>query len=439
MLTKEQNELLCQVGPATPMGQLMRQYWIPALLSAEVPRSDGDPLRVRLLGESLVAFRDTNGRVGLMQANCPHRGAELWFGRNKECGLRCVYHGWKFDVDGRCVDMPNEPVESDFKDRVRAMAYRTVERAGIVWAYMGDALDLPELPAFEALSLPQDNIRLGRRYQEENYAQALEGGIDSAHASFLHSSIVPPPPGQGGLLAAARGRSKSVELHVEPLVNGLLIGARRELPDGDEYWRTNLFLMPFYTQSPGGEQGHFNAWVPMDDTHTLRVAVAWNSNLAITDEGLAETARRTGRKQALPGGFISKDDLLPATTQPGGAWRAKANKTNDYLLDREFQRTKRFSGVDGGNIGTEDLSVQESMGAIYDRTREHLGTTDVGIIQTRRLLMDSAQAWQERGVRPPGVGEPASYRVHATDFRIASGADWLAEAHDRMWRERQAR
>jgi nitrite reductase/ring-hydroxylating ferredoxin subunit len=438
MLTKEQNELLCRVGPGTPMGELMRQYWIPALLSSEVPRPDSDPLRVRLLGEDLIAFRNTNGRVGLIANNCPHRGASLFFGRNEEAGLRCVYHGWKFDVDGTCVDMPNEPAESDFKQKVRATAYPCVERAGIVWSYMGARTPPAELPAFEALDLSQDHIRLGRRYQEENYAQALEGGIDSAHASCLHSSITPPAPGQGGLLDQARRRSKSAYLSVEGLANGLLIGARRELPDGNDYWRTNLFLMPFYTQSPGGEHGHFNAWVPMDDEHTLRVAVAWNPHDAITDEGLAETARRTGRRQALPGGFISQDDLLPATTQPGGAWRARANKTNDYLLDRELQRTKRFSGVDGGNIGTEDLSVQESMGAIFDRSNEHLGTTDVGIIQTRRLLMESALAWKERQIPPPGVLEPRAYHIHATDFTLPRGEDWVAVAHERMTRERQA-
>ena len=437
MLTQEQNELLCRVGPGTPMGNLMRQYWIPALLSSEVPRPDGDPLRVRLLGEDLIAFRDTDGKVGLIQNNCPHRGASLFFGRNEEAGLRCVYHGWKFDTHGKCVDMPNEPAESDFKQKVQATAYHCVERGGIVWAFMSDVAELPELPEFEALSLSADHIRHGRRYQEENYAQALEGGIDSAHASFLHASLT-PRPGQRAPLDIARMRSRSAQLHVEPLSNGLLIGARRELPDAQDYWRTNLFLMPFYTQLPGGEHGHVNAWVPMDDETTLRISVAWNPEVAITDEGLAEVARRTGRKQGLPGGFIAKGDLLPATTQPGGAWRARANKTNDYLLDRELQRTRRFSGVDGGNIGTEDLSVQESMGRMFDRSLEHLGTTDVGIIQTRRMLIDSALALRDNGTPPPGAREATAYRIHATDFTLARGSDWIGEAHARMYKPRES-
>src|SRR5215208_4993228 len=150
MLTREENELLTRIGPGTPMGELLRQYWVPALLSEELPEPDGVPVRVTLLGEELVAFRDSEGRVGLVDAHCPHRGASLFFGRNEECGIRCVYHGWKFDVAGNCVDMPSEPAESNFKHKVHARAYPAHERNGIIWAYMGPREVPPPLPDIEA-------------------------------------------------------------------------------------------------------------------------------------------------------------------------------------------------------------------------------------------------------------------------------------------------
>ena len=146
MLKQEENDLITRVGPGTPMGNFMREYWVPAMLSSECPAADSDPLRVMLLGEQLIAFRDSNGKIGLVANNCPHRGASLFFGRNEEAGLRCVYHGWKFDVDGNCIDMPNEPAESDFRTRVKAVAYPTQERGGLVWAYMGPRKEPPPLP-----------------------------------------------------------------------------------------------------------------------------------------------------------------------------------------------------------------------------------------------------------------------------------------------------
>src|ERR671927_18697 len=183
MLSKEDNELLCRVGPGTPMGELLRQYWLPFLPSRDLPHADGDPLKVRLLGEDLVAFRDSNGQVGLLAANCPHRGASLFFGRNEEAGLRCVYHGWKFDTEGNCVDMPNEPAESDFRSKVKAIAYPTQERGGIVWAYLGPRKTPPPLPDLEGNMLP--GAQAWAYQQAANWFQILEGHIDTAHVSFL--------------------------------------------------------------------------------------------------------------------------------------------------------------------------------------------------------------------------------------------------------------
>src|SRR6516165_7831173 len=184
MLSREENEYLCRVGPGTPMGTLLRRFWMPALIATELPEPDCPPIRLRLLGEDLIAFRDTAGRVGLIQNHCPHRGASLFFGRNEEAGLRCVYHGWKFDTSGACVDMPNEPAESDFRTKVRAVAYPTQERGGIVWAYMGPRSVPPLLPDLEANMVSDSNVTVTS--QPANWMQILEGHIDTLHAGFLH-------------------------------------------------------------------------------------------------------------------------------------------------------------------------------------------------------------------------------------------------------------
>src|SRR6516162_8078788 len=178
MLSREDNELLCRVGRGTPMGELMRQYWMPAALSSELPERDGVPLRVRLLGEDLIAFRTTSGAVGLVRNSCPHRGASLFYGRNEETGLRCVYHGWKFDVAGRCVDMPNEPPESNFKDKVHAPAYPCREQNGIIWTYMGPRDNPPSLPELELATVPESYRWIRPSVRECNWLQALEGDID---------------------------------------------------------------------------------------------------------------------------------------------------------------------------------------------------------------------------------------------------------------------
>ena len=191
MLTREENELLTRVGPGTPMGALMRCYWLPALLAEELPAPDCPPVRVRLLGEDLVGFRDSEGRVGLLGAHCPHRGASLYFGRNEECGLRCVYHGWKFDVTGQCVDMPSEPPESSFKQKVRPTAYPCVEKGGVIWTYMGPPAEQPPLVDLEWIRAPAGHCHVSKTYQECNYLQGIEGGVDTAHSSFLHRMMDP--------------------------------------------------------------------------------------------------------------------------------------------------------------------------------------------------------------------------------------------------------
>jgi phthalate 4,5-dioxygenase len=256
MLTRTENDLICRVGPGTPMGNLMREYWIPALLSSEVPTPDSDPLRALLLGEQLIAFRDTNGRVGVIQNNCPHRGASLFFGRNEEAGLRCVYHGWKFDIAGNCIDMPNEPTESDFKQKVKAVAYQTQERGGVVWAYMGPRTDPPPLPELEANMLPEGEWVVSATQRDCNWLQTIEGDIDTSHAGFLHSGGVRPEQVEPGTFRYYMLADRAPKYAVLDTDTGVTYGGYRDARPGHEYWRIAHLMFPFYAIPPAGVLGH---------------------------------------------------------------------------------------------------------------------------------------------------------------------------------------
>lgn len=420
MLSREQNELITRVGPGTPMGTVLRSYWLPAVLSEEV-EPDGPPLRVRLLGEDLIAFRDTSGKVGLMQHNCPHRGASLFFGRNEEGGLRCVYHGWKFATDGTCTDMPNEPPESDFRHKVRAVTYPTRERNGVVWAYLGSSDVLPALPALEWNLVPANQRYATKRVQECNWVQAVEGGIDPSHSGFLHA---PLHVDVSAMSARDRYRlDKRPYFALLETLYGLRIGARRVADADRAYWSVTHFMMPFYNafNSGGGDDlqpsvGGF-AWVPMDDTTTMAWCFTWNPQRALRDDESGDHPR------VRLGVHLPPSARLPATSAPGGAWRPIANRANDYLLDREVQRTKRFFGVPG--ISPQDAAVQESMGPIVDRSIEHLGSSDSAVIRVRRLWLSAVQ-----DAAPLGVAAPETYRVRAAGFVIGRDDDWTTAAED---------
>ena len=427
MLSKEDNELLCRVGPATPMGELMRQYWLPVLLSSELPEPDGPPLRVRLLGEDLVAFRDTRGQVGLLGAHCPHRGASLYFGRNEECGIRYVYHGWKFDVAGHCVDMPSEPPESTFKDRIHHTAYRCAERGGVLWAYLGPRPEPPGLPDLEWALVPAEQRYISKRYEECNWAQAMEGGIDSSHSGFLHNRLNPDEyqaQQRRGMLY--KNRDKHPQFETVDTAYGVLVGARRAAEEDSYYWRITQWLAPFYTiLPPYGESPklHGHAWVPLDDENTMAWTVTWHPTRPLTEDELNQMRWGYGLHLGL-------DTLLPPTGEPGSAWRPKANRDNDYLLDREAQRTRVFFGVPG--IALQDQAVQESMGPIYDRTQEHLGSSDAAIIQVRRRLLSAARALRDRAETPPGVDAPAAYRVRSAGVVLPRDVLWVEGAKERL-------
>jgi phthalate 4,5-dioxygenase oxygenase subunit len=405
MLKQEENELVTRVGPGTSMGSVMRHYWMPALLSSEVPRPDSDPVRVRLLGENLIGFRDTNGAVGLVAENCPHRGASLFFGRNEECGLRCVYHGWKFDASGQCIDMPNEPAESDFKTKVQAGAYPTVEKAGIIWTYMGPAAKRPPEPNLEWMRAPEGYCYVSKSYQNCNYLQAMEGGLDTSHSSFLHRNLDPAG------LANPRVRSTAPRLEVLNTSYGYMYASIRPLPeDKQNFVRIYHFIMPFYQLRAGGSpktvgniDGHI--WVPIDDVTCMTYNFHCTKTEPITYDQWQNMEHVMGR---------GNQDYIP------GTFKLKDNVSNEYGLSRERQKTVNYTGIEGTN--TQDFAVQESMGAIYDRTKEHLGSADTAIIQMRRLMLQACQDVEE-GRAPLGShGEGAD--VRPAQMYLSESAPW---------------
>ena len=407
------------------MGDFFRRYWIPACLSEELPHPDSDPMRLRLLCEDLIAFRDSQGDVGVVANNCPHRGASLFFGRNEEGGIRCVYHGWKFTADGTCADMPNEPAESDFKHKVRVTAYPTLERGGVVWTYMGPS-PVPALPALEWTLLPPEQVSLSMLVQECNWAQAVEGGIDSSHVGFLHGklkkSFAEIAPGTGRYYTQ---KDNAPHFEVFDTEYGFVIGARRNAEPETYYWRISQFLYPFYSMIPpfgadGSLGGH--AWVPMDDHTVMMWEIEWNPNRPLTEQ---ERARESANK-----GTQGPEGMLPPSTRPGGRWYPRLNASNDYGLDYDLQRTSWFCGVPSTQI--QDIAIQESMGKIYDRTQEHLGTSDTAIIHFRQRWLATARALSDTGQAPPGVNAPHTYAVRAASLVLPRGESW-AEAGRQVW------
>jgi phthalate 4,5-dioxygenase oxygenase subunit len=410
MLSATDNELLTHIGPGTPMGDLMRQYWMPAIQSAELPDRDGDPVRVRLLGENLIMFRDTSGRIGLLANSCPHRGASLFYGRNEDDGLRCVYHGWKFDVTGRCVDMPSEPDESNFKDKVRQRAYPCVERAGMIWVYMGPRDTPPPLPAFEWAGLPEGQFCVTPFLRECNWMQALEGDIDTSHLYFLHGRLNPEDSPALGVWHS----DKHPHLEVVHTDYGIVYGASRDEDEHTTYWRITQFGFPIFTLFPANDDGSVpgHMWTPLDDSHTMVWTVIWNPVMPMSETSYASQEIARGDRAHLP----NTSDWL-------GRWRMQANKRNDYAIDREMQRTKTFTGI--ATIPMQDQAMVESMGDIYDRTNEHLGTSDTTVIQVRRRLVQAAKDLRENGTTPPGVDNPEWYGFRSVSGTLPKGHSWV--------------
>ena len=416
------NIYLTNVHAGSPMGKLLRSYWIPLCYSDELAERDGPPVRVRLLGESLVAFRDSDGRIGLLDHHCPHRLASLFYGRNEEGGLRCVYHGWKFDVEGQCLDMPNEPVDCPLQRKVRAIAYPCREANGIVWAYMGDRKggELPPLPGMGwALAPPERKSRL-RYLRRCNWVQAMEGDFDSSHLGFLHSKL-DTAAGNGAVNKANETDAlrpmvladRRPMLDVEDTPVGVMYGAGREAGGGDLYWRVTQFQLPFYTSVPAyGGLNRLKIWVPMDDEHVM----IWEANWS-PDRDLDADERKGHHGRVGPSGFLADTD----------GWHGRGNfaarAENDYLIDRVRQKTHNFTGMED-ETPIQDAAMQESMGDIVDRTREHLSASDAAIIRMRRRLMLAAEALETKNEIPPGVDDSGLYNSHGDQMVIRDGGCW---------------
>jgi phenylpropionate dioxygenase-like ring-hydroxylating dioxygenase large terminal subunit len=429
MLSRDDNDLLTRTGPGTAMGALVRHYWIPVLQSAEL-EPGGRVKRVMLLGERLVAYRARNGAPGLIGEFCPHRLASLYFGRVEEAGMRCVYHGWAFGLDGQCLEMPNEPPQSAFTAKVRHTAYPCTERGGVIWTYMGAASPPPALPDLEWTLLPAPHVFVSKRVQECNWFQALEGGIDSSHIGFLHAPLRADDDATRELDRASFGVGLAVQTaDRSPLFDvvdtdyGVLIGARRTPPDGRHYWRITQFLMPFHTMPPTDLEARIvqcHMWVPMDDTHVVNWMVTWHPDRPLTREELIPHVQGKGSHVV---------EYAPPTSEPYGDVRTAANRSNDYGMDWEVHRTRMFCGIAG--FGVQDQAIQESQGPIVDRTREHLGTSDTAIIRVRRRLLNAARALREHGTPPPG-GDPASFLVRSASVILPPDGDWIQGAMPRL-------
>lgn len=412
-MNKEMSETLTRVGRGTPMGDLMRRYWVPALMTSEIAEADGPQVKVQLLGEKLLAFRNSDGRACLIDEFCSHRGVSLYFGRNEENGIRCAYHGVKFDGDGKCVDVPSSPQACA---RMHIKAYPCVERGGIVWTYMGPADKMPAPPELEWCTLPPEHVFVSKRLQYCNYLQAMEGGIDTAHVSYVHRYEVDSDPMHQGVKALDYIKADgNVIFEIEKNSFGLSLFGRRNGEPDSYYWRVTQWLFPWFTLiAPFGEHalgGH--AWIPIDDHNCWAWSINWQPKKPLTAE--EREAMQAGKgihvEYEAPGSFVPK-----------------ANASNDYLMDRVAQRENRsYSGIFG--FSAQDYSLQESMGPIQNHEAEQLLPTDKAIVMARRMLHEAALGLAE-GIEPPAL-DASEQRVRPAGVllpRDASPLEW-AKAH----------
>ncbi len=378
MVSRAENELLTRTGPGTPGGELMRKYWHPVALTEELP-PDSAPIPVRILGEDLVLFRDDKGRVGLVGILCPHRCADLSYGRVEDGGLRCLYHGWLFDVDGRCLDQPAEPEDSKYKDEIRHTAYKCVERAGMIFAYLGKD-PTPLFPEYEFLSATEEHRFLVKTHLDSNWLQAIEGNIDPSHLSYLHKPMAPVDsravPGSDKSADAYYRDDTRPKLEIERTDYGVRNYSIRNAGDKGKYLRVTNFIMPNKAAIVGNEgrvgQGYSLHWhVPIDDEHNMRFDFIFNR------------ARPIDRSR------YNKHHETERTPDN----RHVRNLSNRYLQDRELMKTSNYTGM-GDYFPVHDAFATETMGAIVDRTKEHLGATDVCIVAARRTLLNGIAAVQ---------------------------------------------
>ena len=415
MLTREQNELLCRVEGSAPMGALMRQHWLPLCLSEEVVERDGAPVRARLLGEDLVAFRDSSGRLGVLEELCPHRGASLSFGRNEEAGLRCLYHGWKFDVDGNVVDMSSEPGGSAMRQAIRHKAYPAREGGGFVWIWMGARDTMRDFEAPAWAPKPDIGWAVVKMHAACNWAQVLEGSIDSAHSSSLHSTEMPAAQVDGAKATQTSwprpSNDKAPKLQFQPTGYGFRYAAIRKPilnPETNQYVRTTLFIAPFTVLIPPNDQYNLaQMLVPIDDVNTMFYWIAWHPD---PKKGISQESWRRFCA-ATPGVDLDEN------------FRKKRNLANRYLQDREAMKRGDFTGIKG--IPTQDMAMWESMGPIVDRSRDKPGSSDVAVVQFRRMMVNAAKRVAE-GAPAIGTTEPRIAHVKLASFEgiVPKSTDW---------------
>ena len=419
MLKHEDNELLCRITGLHPMGKMIRRYWIPALFSKEI-ECDGQPQRVRLMGEDLVAFRDSNGDIGMMQELCPHRGASLFLARNEDCGIRCLYHGWKFDAKGRIVDIPTEDNTDAVLDKIKMTTYPVCEKGGIVWVYMGPKGYEPPPVDFEFTKYPESHLVHTKVHIQCNWVQCLEGVIDSAHANYLHSDTFKPTAdtnnsdyrGDSVIVDRPSGDGKP-RFEIENTDYGFRYAAiRKTMADSKDgsYVRVTLFVAPFFGLFAGQKNwGALQAFVPIDDENTMLYFVRYNLKKPVDKK---EKERQIAWSGLIPGTDIDENNRMLRTRQ------------NNWLQDRlAMQNGQSVSGLRG--VQVEDAVVQESMGSLYDRSKENLGTTDIAVVRMRRLMLRSVRDFIKEEKSPLGLNIQTPYnKLRGEEAIVPNDKTW---------------
>ena len=400
MLSASDNAIFVNSNPDTPMGNYLRCYWHPIALSEEIAQPDSPPIRVKIMGEDLLLFRNSDGKTGLIEPFCAHRGADLFFGRNEECGIRCIYHGWKYDIHGNCIDMPNVPKDAAYHGKIKIKSYPTQEYADMVWAYLGKPSEEPKLlPQLEVGLVPRNHRFVTKRLVECNWTHSMEGALDTAHFSFLHMPAPNYQKDDSTNIAADEKRIHWLRNDPAPRFQviehkvGFLIGGARNADPGDHYWRLTQFMLPTHSITPSAmpnETLYGYTWTPIDDMHCWMYVYAWHPDRPIPEEE---------RQKYIQGGYGQFAELGPG-------YVPVRNRSNHYLISRHDQKTVSFTGVKG--IAEQDQMAQESQGYIVDRTKENLTPTDVGIVRFRKLLLQEVKNYTN-GLAPSAPHLEAEY------------------------------